>query len=210
MDPISSVTDQLDIKQDLHTGCSFGNNTSTETVHRHETDHEFGIIKNEVKFIDDQLEEHAHKLFTPIRARQFFQGKTLYREKGLRKVSWDELFLDLVYVASFNKIGHYLYYPSWSALSQFLVVLYPVVNSWQLYHWTSNRYGDNTYGRIFLWVTIVLVSLMGCSAEQSFATESSENTGNVFIGTFLVFRLIFLAYSCLGIMYQPQVCSFST
>jgi low temperature requirement protein LtrA len=65
----------------------------------------------------------------------------------------------------------------------------------------GNHFGNkNIYHRIFLWLTLGLVALMGISAENSFNDEYEENTGNRFIGPYLIFR-----YYCVSISNFKRV-----
>jgi low temperature requirement protein LtrA len=53
--------------------------------------------------------------------RQYFIGDVLHREKEHRKVSWDELFMDLLYVAVFSRLGYTLKVPiiSWELFEEY-------------------------------------------------------------------------------------------
>ena len=147
--------------------------------------------------------ENVHSLFK-ISIRQYQQKGVLYREHKSRKVTWDELFLDLIYVAAFNKIGHVFYRPTWSTLSSYLLVLWPVWNSWLLTHYHSNRYGVSSVHKFFIWIVMILVACMGITATFTFKSDPAKDTGNIFISCFLIFRFFYLIYGLIGIYNQPR------
>lgn len=117
-------------------------------------------------------------------------------------MSWDELFLDLIYVAVINRVGEEIKNANLESAVKFALVLYPVWKSWVLIEYQANRYGENTVQKLFQWLVIVLVSLMGTSSQHVFDTVS---TGNLFIISYLLIRLIYFLYICLAVI--NQVCS---
>ncbi|KAJ1554178.1 hypothetical protein HK096_004703, partial [Nowakowskiella sp. JEL0078] len=61
--------------------------------------HEFGRLEN--MFLYDSLAvTNRMKLFQPLLPRQFFIRDVLHRERQARKITWDELFFDLIFVAA--------------------------------------------------------------------------------------------------------------
>lgn len=191
-------------------GCNFGGNTTNSKyahpsndsiVEPHETEDEFGQFKHTeggirlITLSDD---------FYKVQSRQYLDNYILYRERGRRKVSWDELFLDIVYVATFNKLGHLVYVAKLTGLRDFLLSFYPVINAWHLFHSLNNRFGDSFYNRLFLWSNVICTSLMGITVENSFNTNPEQNTGNLFIGVFLLFRLLYFLYVIVAIYHEPD------
>jgi len=76
---------------------------------------EFGNVSNAVHVpkvpesaTGKQTNRLGKRLFRRHRLQQHFAGETLYRTIGHRKVSTDELFLDLIVVANFAALGHEL------------------------------------------------------------------------------------------------------
>lgn len=73
-----------------------------------------------------------HRLFRERHLMQYFYNDTLYRTVGIRKVSKEELFLDLVIVAAIAAIGHELRESeiTWSAIEKFWLLFTAVYSSW--------------------------------------------------------------------------------
>lgn len=67
---------------------------------KHFSTNEFGDI-DKINFTDPEKAR-----FLP---RQYFVGKMLYREREARKVTWEELFLDLIFVSVVNRLGEWCF-----------------------------------------------------------------------------------------------------
>lgn len=55
-----------------------------------------------------------------------------------------------------------------------------------------------------LWITIVAIALIGIICENTFNPDPSENTSTIFISTFLLFRLMYVAYFFQNCYFQPE------
>ncbi|KAJ3088214.1 hypothetical protein HK102_009287 [Quaeritorhiza haematococci] len=172
--------------------------------HEHFTAEEFGQAK--MKFIEPDR-SHRRRLFAPIRPRQYFIGDILYRERKPRKVTWDELFLDLIYVAVINRMGYILKEDkvTGQTVNKFLLVFIPVWLTWIVTHYNSNRFGAESFvHRLFSWANMILVAGMGTNAENAFNDDPSKNTANVFIITFLITRVLYIIYNGSSLLPLPQ------
>ncbi|KAI3649067.1 hypothetical protein MP228_006921 [Amoeboaphelidium protococcarum] len=180
----------------------------------HFTHHEFGHVK--IFYLNDNGDHvddtdssnngdndnngrsHRH------RPRQFFIGDVLYRERNARRVSWDELFLDLLFVSVTQKLSHivelgashdykskYVSPITWWNIVDFFLVLVPVVSAW--YNITSylNRFGQQGIAdRLGLYLVMILIFGMGLNAENVFNQNPDKNSANIFIITFLILRVL--------------------
>lgn len=75
----------------------------------------------------------GRRLFRERHLMQYFYNDTLYRTVGVRKVSTEELFLDLVIVAAIAALGHELRESeiTWLAVEKFLLLFTAVYSSWR-------------------------------------------------------------------------------
>ncbi|KAJ3209614.1 hypothetical protein HK099_008471 [Clydaea vesicula] len=186
-------------------------NASTIGEVYHESVDEFGeLTDTEIRYIDtsemEKLDrELRHTWFTNIHVRQYFHGNILYRERHMRKVTWDELFIDLLYVALFNRAGHIIgHHPDMNGLTEYLLVIYPIINSWTLLTYQSNRYGVNFYFKVYSWFAVVLAAVMGVNCENIANSDPHENTSHPFIISFLIARFLYLLYGGLGANHQRK------
>ncbi|KAJ3196255.1 hypothetical protein HK101_009626 [Irineochytrium annulatum] len=158
----------------------------------HFTNEEFGEAK--IKLYDKMCEDSTEKLFCRARPLQYFVGDVLHREKTPRKVNWDELFLDLIFVATIARCESFLKVPvvTWDELNKFCLVFAPVWQHWLYTHNHSNRFAAyDLYHKVYTWIMMILNAGMGINAQNAFS-EGDQNTGNLFIITFLLGRLFYI------------------
>ncbi|KAJ3329513.1 hypothetical protein HDU76_007747 [Blyttiomyces sp. JEL0837] len=165
--------------------------------HEHFTVEEFGN-SGSLKFYDDRIVSQQAKyfLFPKMRPRQFLIGKTLHRERAQRKVSWDELFLDLVYVAVTSKAGSLLRHPvvTGEMIAQFTATFVLIYQAWSSIEANTNRYGIQGFGsRLTYWLYMVLAAGMGINILNAWNPDLEKNTGNNFMVTYLITR-----FFCMG------------
>ena len=85
----------------------------------------FGSLKN-LKFMEE-IEEDQERFFKRPRARQFFYGDSLVREREERRPTFHELFLDLVFVVIISKLGERLSEDvTWSGVEEYILLFAPI------------------------------------------------------------------------------------
>lgn len=147
------------------------------------------------KFLNHQEIDGDRFLDDKPHPRQFFVGTILYQEELHRKMTWDELFLDLVFVAIIAALT--LIFKdegvNWETFEKFYLIYVPVFLSWQTITVYMNRFKQYVFwDKSILYLSMILVIGMGLNAENSFNEKVSENTSNIFIVTYLVFRAFYL------------------
>ncbi|KAJ3204344.1 hypothetical protein HDU67_009638 [Dinochytrium kinnereticum] len=161
----------------------------------HFTAEEFGPVSN-MRLYDEKVASEASKyfLFSMIRPRQFFIGGVMYRERAERKVTWDELFMDLVFVGALAKTAHILRVSDMSTtlLNQFTLVFVVVWMSFILIQQQINRFGLQGFGsRLIYWIYMILVAGLGLNAAHVWDDYKGKSTANLFVGTYLAIRLLY-------------------
>ncbi|KAI8850282.1 hypothetical protein BC829DRAFT_488835 [Chytridium lagenaria] len=73
--------------------------------HEHFSKEEFGEAK--IRLYDRMVEDNHDHIFCSVRPLQYFVGDVLHRERTPRKVTWDELFLDLIFISTISRSGFY-------------------------------------------------------------------------------------------------------
>eukprot|EP00158_Paraphelidium_tribonemae_P007060 Partr_v1_DN28093_c0_g1_i2_m57461 putative Bacterial low temperature requirement A protein (LtrA) len=174
----------------------------------HFAQEEFGPVKK-VRFLesylyDDPVFRQTFAVYS--RPRQFWKGDVLYREKSAHKVSWDELFLDLLFVSIFTSLGlqikshpHNL---TFMIINDYFLTFVPAYMAWSEITEYLNKFGRNdTFHRLWLYIQMALAFGMSLNAENCFnpknhdpdifeTTDSTKNTASIYIGTFLVLRIV--------------------
>ncbi|KAI8920399.1 bacterial low temperature requirement A protein-domain-containing protein [Powellomyces hirtus] len=177
----------------------------------HFTHDEFGNVE-EIKLYDTLHDRHQHhpqnkpltflgRRLKPSPARQFFVGDVLYRERNARKVSWDELFSDLVYVGVVQQITHSVKEAraiDGKELNHLILVFTPVWLTWLNNQSYSNVFGTTTsfWHRLHAWLQMVLICGLGITCSHAFDPVLTSNTGHIFAVLYLISRLLYvLSYS---------------
>jgi hypothetical protein len=105
--------------KDLETGIHEINDTRNKT-------------KNELKLSRRSIcivEERYYNFWVKPRARQYIIDHILYEEREERRVTWYELFTDLILIAAIAKTK-YLMSNSWYTYFQFLLVFSCIISHW--------------------------------------------------------------------------------
>ena len=144
---------------------------------------EFGSVQK-VKYFDSLHYRTEKKYFQPIVPRQFLMDDTYYHHKRHRLPAWDELFLDLVYVAVIYQVGEILKESpiSGEIMNHFLLVMIPVWMTWALMDRFNNIFGSSTFTyKAFSWIYHLFVASLGIYAPNAFHAEAADNTSNAFL-----------------------------
>lgn len=93
-----------------------------------------------------------------------------------RKVTWLELFYDLVYVAVLIQLGNVLSEDvSWVGVLQFAVVFAPIWWAWTGITFYMNRFVvDDLWHRLLIYVQIVAIAVLGVSIDQAFGALTMQ------------------------------------
>ncbi|KAI8813990.1 bacterial low temperature requirement A protein-domain-containing protein [Cladochytrium replicatum] len=173
----------------------------------HFTSKEFGQMKETIVLYDRLFFSNRSSLLVPLLPRQFFIGDVLHRERGARKVTWDELFMDLAFVAVINSIGHVLKVPTLTLtiFSQFLLNIIPAFLLWSYANLFSNRLGaDNFTYRIFIWLQMLFVTGLGISSAHVWDPDPEQNTAFVYTMIFIVARGTYIIFMGALYYYVPK------
>ncbi|KAJ3158463.1 hypothetical protein HK101_001316 [Irineochytrium annulatum] len=171
---------------------------------------EFGPLSADIKFMDERIivDHVKYKLFTKFRPRQFFVGSVLHREKRARKVLWDELFMDLIFIAVLNKIVNTVRYApiiDGDVVNRFILLLYPVWSSWCLVNGVSNRFGISGFGaRLIYWFFMILIYGIGIQAAHVWNPDPSLNTESMFVGIYCGVKIVYIFEHALGCLAFPK------
>ncbi|MBV7330011.1 low temperature requirement protein A [Chloroflexi bacterium TSY] len=93
-----------------------------------------------------------------------------------RKVTWLELFYDLVYVATIIQMGNLLsHHVSWLGFLEFIVLFIPIWWSWTGITFYMNRFVvDDIWHRLLIFLQIFAIGTLGLSVQGAFADLSSQ------------------------------------
>ncbi|KAI9139392.1 bacterial low temperature requirement A protein-domain-containing protein [Paraphysoderma sedebokerense] len=163
---------------------------------------EFGEL-DEYEFIDHPGEE---VLFQRPWIRQYFIGDKLYRERTERKVTWEELFMDLIYVGVIAKIGLTLKYNLSSLkISEFVLLFIPIWSNWTEVNFMNNVFGGSDLAhKALMLIVVALVAGMGINVKNAFNPDPASHTANVYIATFLTCRAILIVVGSIRMLFIPK------
>ncbi|KAJ3310216.1 hypothetical protein HDU76_003422 [Blyttiomyces sp. JEL0837] len=172
----------------------FSEEGGEEATKEHFSKEEFGDGK--IVLHDRIGDDNAVSVVCAAVPRQYFVDDVLHREKHPRKVSWDELFLDLLFIAIISQCEKYLKKGkeniTWTDLNHFALVFTPVWMTWLGIHHYSNRFGTyDMFYKFYIWIQLMLAAGMGINAQYVFGPDG-ENTGSIFCATFLLSRLLYM------------------
>lgn len=93
-----------------------------------------------------------------------------------RKVTWLELFYDLVYVATVIQLGNLLsHHVSWLGFLEFVALFIPIWWSWTGITFYMNRFVvDDIWHRVLIFLQIFAIATMGLSIQGAFAELSGQ------------------------------------
>ncbi|KAJ3217420.1 hypothetical protein HDU67_008003 [Dinochytrium kinnereticum] len=134
----------------------------------HFSKEEFGDAK--IRLYDRMVEDSHDHLFCSVRPLQYFVGDVLHRERNPRKVTWDELFLDLIFISTISRSEAYIKGVgslTINDVNRFALVFTPVWQHWLLIHTHSNRFATyDIYFKIYTWIQMMLTAGMGINIEN--------------------------------------------
>ncbi|RIA82456.1 bacterial low temperature requirement A protein [Glomus cerebriforme] len=202
-----SVSNQLDTLAKELSQLGHHNDASKngeQTIHA--TIHTFGPLQN-LEIIDDDDstddEDHDHKfdrLMRQPRIRQYWYKNKLHREAGERKVSFTELFWDLIFVAVIGNLGHDLVGDiSGVNIERFILTFYPIYKIWLDMTIYMNLYNaDDLFEMFFLLFEMVLVITMGTHASDIF-----HDTVSIYLISYVIARMAFMFLHILHAVWIP-------
>ncbi|KAJ3190871.1 hypothetical protein HK101_008289 [Irineochytrium annulatum] len=181
-----------------------------ESEAEHFTVEEFGPALN-MQFYDEHAGSARHgklNLFEKMRPRQFFIGQVLHRERKQRKVSWDELFLDLIFIAVLDRVAHIIRSASdisSDLLNKATLTFIPIWLTWTFIQVVSNRFGVKGFGsRLILWGHMLFLSGLGINCAFAWSDDVATNTSTLYVITFLCHRVLVLATNVIVGVLNPK------
>jgi low temperature requirement protein LtrA len=93
----------------------------------HATTENFGDLKR-IRLIESKEDKQVTFFRIPA-SRQYYIDKVLHREEHERRVTWYELFSDLVFIGAIGKAKYLVSY-SWFSYFQFLLVFSCIYAHW--------------------------------------------------------------------------------
>ncbi|RKO89499.1 bacterial low temperature requirement A protein-domain-containing protein [Blyttiomyces helicus] len=179
---------------------------------------EFGALED-IK-IHEPSKEHAHKLLCSGKPRQYFVDDVLHRESKARKTTWDELFLDLVFVAAINRVGTILKTNDvdGALVNQFAITFIPpnppdlppsrppqIWKAWQTIQAYTNRFGSSDFlSKLMLWLHTLLIAALGITSENVYTSPDSENTSRLFAGTVVAIGVLDIVAHARVLVFYPE------
>lgn len=114
----------------------------------------------------------VRRCYRPRHLMQYFYNETLYRTVGLRKVTTEELFLDLVIVAAIAALGHELRESpiTWRTVEKFLLLFAAVYSSWRQVVLLWNLWGisQDLVEKAGIYVTFMALTGIALGAHNAF------------------------------------------
>jgi len=133
------------------------------------------------------------RLFRPRKLQQYFRGTTLYRTPENRKITNDELFLDLIIVAAVAAIGHELRetFQGWYEMEKFLLLFGAVYSVWRglALYWNLWESTQDLIDKIFVYTVFTMLTGIGIGAHGAFTTCLPWVSGASFLGNVIPWGL---------------------
>ncbi|GBB85599.1 hypothetical protein RclHR1_01210007 [Rhizophagus clarus] len=199
-----SVSNQLDKLVGELSQLGHDNNNSKNEHTIHATIHTFGPLQQNLEIIEDNdSSEDEHKFDRIMRQpkiRQYWHNGNLHREAEERRVSFTELFWDLIFVAVIGNLGHDLVEDiSGANVERFILTFYPIYKIWLDMTMYMNRYSsDDIFEKFFFLFEMILVIIMGTHATDIY----SENV-SIYLVSFVIARMIFVFLHILHATWIP-------
>lgn len=150
--------------------------------------------------LNERLRRLRRKCFHERHIHQYWQGETLFRTEGSRKVGSDELFLDLVIVGGVAALGHELRetFGGWDQVEKFILLFGALYSSWRAVVFLWNLWGlasdlIDKFGiyLVFTCLTFIALGAHGAFdsgprpyvAVASFLATAIPTMSNVIFGT---------------------------
>ena len=114
-----------------------------------------------------------------------------HRDGHHARVSFEELFFDLVYVFAVTQLAHLLlHHLSWTGAVETLILWFAVWLGWQYTSWMTNWFDPETPRiRALLFINMLLALLMAASLPQAFGTQ-----GLLFAATYAAMQVGLAAF----------------
>jgi low temperature requirement protein LtrA len=136
-------------------------------------------------------------------SQSWWQPPTLQHPgEAARRVTWLELFYDLVFVVVISRLAHHLgAHPDWAGVRDFALLFIPV---WWV--WTSATYYNERFEthdlsfRLFVFLQILTVGAMAATAEYGLG-----QTASAFALSYVVARALIVIMWVRAGHYNPQV-----
>ncbi|CAG8630031.1 uncharacterized protein OCT59_000861 [Rhizophagus irregularis] len=199
-----SVSNQLDklVGELSQLGHHDTSKNGEQTIHA--TIHTFGPLQQNLEIIeDDDSSEDEHKydrIMRQPKIRQYWHNGNLHREAEERRVSFTELFWDLIFVAVIGNLGHDLVEDiSGTNIERFILTFYPIYKIWLDMAMYMNRYSsDDIFEKFFFLFEMILVIIMGTHATDIF----HENV-SIYLVSFIIARMVFVFLHILHATWIP-------
>lgn len=117
------------------------------------------------------------------------------------KVTWLELFYDLVYVATLIQLGNSLSEDiSWSGLLRFTALFIPIWWSWTGITFYFNRFVvDDIWHRLLIFAQMFFIAILGISVEGAFTTLTTQ-----FVLSYVGIRVILIILYLRASRHEPE------
>lgn len=156
-----------------------------------------GSAVRSLSALPSHLRRLRRRLVRKRQLQQHFVGDTLYRTAGMRTVSQDELFLDLIIVAAVAGIGHELRetFTGWPELEKFLLLFGAVYSSWRalVIYWNLWGVSGDMGDKFVVYLTFTLLTAIGAGAHAAFTAARPYVAVASFFATAipLAFNIVF-------------------
>lgn len=136
----------------------------------------------------------AHPLFSPPEMHHAGHGEE-------RRVSWLELFYDLVYVATLIQVGNALAeHLTLDGVLQFVLVFAALWWAWSGFTFYINRFiADDLVHRVLIYLQIIAVAFLGISADGALGELTTQ-----FAIFYIIVRLVLMALYLRSIDQAPK------
>ena len=190
---------------------------SAEVIHV--TAATFGQI-SKLKIIEHQK---SHDLFPRPVIRQYIIDGVIHRANSHMHVPWLELFLDLIYVGTVQKAGHYIEKGgevaatvlkevakfagsgdasggninklSWKMFLYFVLLFTPIMQRWRTQTYLFNQIMHHgPVPKVLVFVLLAFLIIMGSTMDHAFDLSPVTNTGNIFIAFHVISSIVSRVY----------------
>ncbi|KAJ2993226.1 hypothetical protein HDV02_002569 [Globomyces sp. JEL0801] len=200
--------DGIPLDDSTYDGETRTSETEEEEVVVHFTVEEFG--QTNLKLIE--LPHQDNKLFTTPVLRQYFINRILHREKDHHKVSWLELFIDLIYVGGIAKSGK-LFAANYNAQGciEYSLALTTLIMYWRSGTYLNNRIKHEDLTRkLFTIIQIAVLILICITQSHAFDLDYKSNTGDILVGAYIVGSMLHDIYYIFGGLFAFTFVRYST
>ncbi|RIA82457.1 bacterial low temperature requirement A protein [Glomus cerebriforme] len=199
-----SVSNQLDTLAKELSQLGHNNNSKNGEQIIHATVHTFGPLQNlEIIDDDDSTDDEDHKFDRIMRQpkiRQYWHNRKLHREAEERRVSFTELFWDLIFVAVIGNLSDDLIEDiSGPNIEKFILTFYPIYKIWLDMVFYMNRYSsDDLFEKFFFLFEMVFVITMGTHASDIYHESVS-----IYLVSYVIARMAFVFLHILHATWIP-------